>query len=94
MTAKAYYFGRGAGNCLAVQMCPGNYAKVFLGNGKSGEAGPQMIVDRAELRKISLFFHALWQERGHEIYTHVASDDPHDEVLEHDLDFSAFEKAP
>lgn len=86
-----YYFGRGATACLAVQLRPGDYARIFVGNGKSMERGEYVLMGRDELLRLSDFFKALWQEHGQNLYVSKLENDPHDEIFVHNLDFSQVE---
>ncbi len=88
---QTYYWGRGASACVAVQIVPGNRAKVFIGNGKSLEKGEFVSMDRGDLRSLSDFFRALDTKHGSDIFTYRIEDDPHDEVFMHRLNLDIFE---
>ena len=90
---RIYYFGRGSSSCIGVRIQAGNYVSVFIGNGKAGEKGEALMIDRGELVRLSQFFRALWEAYGHEMYVSRHADDPHDEVFFHNLDFSQIEPA-
>ena len=91
MTDKTFYYGRGASACIAVQIRPGNYARVFIGNGKTLEQGECLFVDRGELINVANFFEAIWHERGHDIFVSRFHDDPHDEVFSHHFNMNEYE---
>lgn len=78
--------------CVAVELRPGNYARVFVGNNKCGQNGEYVLLARDELLRLSDFFKALWQEHGQNIYVCKLSDDPHDEIFTHNLDFTQIEQ--
>lgn len=50
------------------------------------------MLARDELLRLSDFFKALWQEHGQNIYVCKLSDDPHDEIFTHNLDFTQIEQ--
>ena len=85
------YFGRGSSGCIAVTLKPGNYVEIFVGNVKQGERTESATFSRGELYTLSEFFMALWQEHGQEIYVRKIADDPHDSILRHNLDLTAWE---
>jgi len=87
-----YYFGRGSSACFAVELIPGEYARVFVGSNKTCEKGEYVLLARDELLRLSDFFKALWQEHGQNIYVCKLSDDPHDEIFTHNLDFTQIEQ--
>ena len=88
-TNKLFYFGRGSSTCIGVELRAGHYAHVFLGSGKTGERSREtMLLDRRDLHKLAMFFLALWQEHGQEIFVAQIHDDPIDEILMHDFDFT------
>jgi hypothetical protein len=68
-----------------VELRPGNYARVFVGNEKHFTKGEYVFLARDELLTLSDFFKALWQEYGQKIYVEPIVDDPHDEVFVHNL---------
>ena len=88
-----YYFGRGSSACLAVEIRPGNYARIFVGNGKHLQRGEYVFLQRDEFYRLSEFFKALWQERGQDIFVSKIEDDPHDEIFVHNLDLQTVERA-
>lgn len=89
--SERFYFGRGSGACVCVEMWMGPYCRIFMGNEKTQERGEYMLLDRDQLYKLSEFFRALWQDRGQDFQIRKICDDPHDEVLFHDMDFSVSE---
>ena len=89
---RTLYFGRGSSECIAVTMRPGNYVEVFVGNAKHGERTASAIFSRGDLYALSEFFLALWQEHGQEIYVRKIEDDPHDSILSHGFDLTAWEQ--
>ncbi len=90
--ADTYYCGRGAGACMAVQIVPGNYARVFIGNAKNNEMGEVVFIQRQDLMTLSDFFKSVYQDRGMEIFQNPIVDDPHDEQFIHFLDMSQVER--
>ena len=54
------WFGRGAGNCLAVWPNKnGWYHEIYIGSGKTGEAGPRMKIMDDELDELVLFLQRI-----------------------------------
>ena len=50
------WWGRGSDNCLAIVMDDnGPYHRLFIGNGKTGEAGPDMHLATDELENLIAF---------------------------------------
>lgn len=91
MSEDAYYFGRGSGDCIGVEVRPGNYARVFVGNKKTNETCRYLLLDREELYLLSMFFMALWCDRGQDFRTSRLIDDPHDSIFINGFDFEQVE---
>lgn len=53
---EPFWWGRGATNCLAIIMnANGPYHHIFIGNGKTGEAGPRIPLMDDELDSLIQF---------------------------------------
>ena len=54
------WFGRGARNCLAVWPNKnGPYHEIYIGNGKTGEAGPDIQIMDHELDELIVFLQRI-----------------------------------
>ena len=90
-SGSTLYFGRGSSNCVGVTLRPGDYAKVFIGNGKAGEIASAATFSRFELHALGEFFSAVWREHGQDMHVSKIVDDPHDPVPHHNLDMETWE---
>ncbi len=88
---KRFWFGRGSSDCIYVEMQPGHRAKIGVGNGKCQEVLPGLVIMEGELHDLADFFMALWQDHGMSMFTGKFVDDPCDNILMHDFDFSQFD---
>lgn len=56
---EVYYFGRGSDNCIAATYRPGDFVEIFVGNGKTREAGSKVRLDKCQMPELVEFFKAV-----------------------------------